>query len=311
MRCVTSHCNIFDIDRKNGERMLELPANLLHEHYNGFLHELRKKRPETRNTYDRALREFLRWSISDRQFFFGIDDVGRYKDYLTNCKQLSQASVSTYLTALRRFCQYLIDINVLNNNPAKYVSGYHRPVAHSRSPLKHSEIEKLLSTIKRNNTRDLRDFIMIKIMLGCGLSEIELVQANIGDIQTLSGTTFIRVGCKKRRTKDISVPIPKDVREAINKYIGTHVEDKPDSPLFLSAGNRDRGKRMTARGIRKRINYYLTMAGIKNNKQRQITPHSLCHTAALLMVEAGASPLQIQERMRLGSLAAAMMYVNQ
>ena len=81
-------------------------------------------------------------------------------------------------------------------------------------------------------------------------------------------------------------------------------------PLFASAGNRTRGERMTTRGVRERVNHYLEVAGVKKGRLRQITPYSLRHTAAVLMAEAGATADEIRDRMRLGSVMTALLYMN-
>lgn len=148
-------------------------------------------------------------------------------------------------------------------------------------------------------------------MLGCGLSEIEMIRANVGDVHQKSRQTVIHVQGKGHDAKDQTVPVPADVKIAIERYLITREKPASDQPLFLSAGNKVHGKRMTTRGIRERVNYYLKRAGIKRNRARRVTPYSLRHTAALMMVNAGATPEEIQQRMRLGTIATAMIYINQ
>lgn len=275
-----------------------------------FILSLEDKRPETRGTYLRALRQFLRWCQADRSFRFKVEDVERYKKYLRK-KRLSDVSVATYLTAVRRLCEYLVTKGVLPDNPAKHIEGGKRPTKHSRVPLGHADVEKLLSSIDVSAPRGTRDFAMVKTMLGCGLSEIEMVRANIGDLRRKNGQHVIYVQGKGHDTKDEVVVVPNDVKEAIDRYLSQRDSVSPDQPLFLSAGNKIRGKRMTTRGIRERVNYYLKRTGIKSNHTRRITPYSLRHTAALMMIDAGATAEEVQKRMRLGSMATAMIYVRQ
>lgn len=275
-----------------------------------FILSLKDKRPETRGTYLRALRQFLRWCHADKSFRFKVEDVERYKKHLRK-KRLSYISVATYLTAVRRLCEFLVTKGVLRENPAKHIEGGKRPTKHSRVPLGYADVEKLLSSIDASAPRGTRDYAMVKTMLGCGLSEIELVRANIGDLRKKNGQQVIYVQGKGHDAKDEVVVVPNDVKEAIDRYLAQRDSVSPDQPLFLSAGNKIRGKRMTTRGIRERVNYYLKRTGIKTNRSRRITPYSLRHTAALMMVDAGATPEEVQKKMRLGSIATAMMYVKQ
>src|ERR1043165_7302066 len=111
---------------------VQMTLKELVEHYEGFLKECERKSPETRGTYQRALRDFIKWFPVDKRFQFRVRDVERYKRYLIEPKGLQNVSVATYMTALRRFCQYRIDIKLLGSNPAKRVVGGRRPTRHSR-----------------------------------------------------------------------------------------------------------------------------------------------------------------------------------
>ncbi len=293
------------------EHPIYISLRELREPIDDFLQRSNTKSVETRGTYQRALRQFLKWCEIDRGFRFRVKDVERFKQYLSRQKQLSDVSVSTYLTALRRFCQHLVDEAFLKDNPAKHVGGNKRPMTHSRSPLRYTDVEKFLASVDKSSLLGARDYAMIKAMLGCGLSEIELIRANVGDIHHAQGKTLLSVQGKGRDSKDQTAVIPPHINTAIEGYLATREHADPRQPLFLSAGNKIRGKRMTTRGIRERVNYYLRRAGIKRKRIRRITPFSLRHTAALMMVDAGASAEDLRQRLRLGSIATAMIYLNQ
>jgi site-specific recombinase XerD len=68
---------------------------------------------------------------------------------------------------------------------------------------------------------------------------------------------------------------------------------------------------MTTRGIRERVNYYLGVSGVKQGKARRITAFSLRHTAALILVEQGATAEELMKRLRLGSRMTAEVYLKQ
>jgi len=274
-----------------------------------FVSGLVEKLPETRGTYERSLRQFLSWCRTRRGFTFSHRGVERYKSYLTREKRLSDVSVSTYLTALRRFCQHLVDRGAIGENPARFVVGNKRPMTHSRLPLNRIEVERLLRSIDPTTPRGVRDYAMVRTMLGCGLSEIEMIRANVGDMKKRNGQHILFVQGKGRSAKDQEVQIPREVATAIERYISTRASVLDADPLFLSAGNKVRGKRMTTRGIRERVNHYFRISGIKR-KNGHVTPFSLRHTAAMLLVQKGATPEEIRQKMRLGSVATAMIYVK-
>ena len=279
-------------------------------YYEGFLKELRKSKPETRGTYERSLREFIRWYPVDQKFQFRVKDVERYKLYLTKKVRLAPVSVSTYLTALRRLCDYLVGLNVLGANPAKEVKGNKRPQQHSREAISAQDVLAIFQSIEKNDERGFRDFAIIKAMVGCGLSEIELIRANIGDLKMISETMVFNVQGKGKTTKETTVILPNDVKEAFQGYLAFRKEADEVEPLIMSAGNRTRGKRMTTRGIRQRVNMYLEKAGVKNGKARRITAFSLRHTAATIMAQNGATVEELQSRFRIGTAGTAMLYIK-
>lgn len=273
-----------------------------------FVRSLAHKRSETKATYDRALREFLRWIGPDGVCRFSREEVEKYKSHLIRTK--SPVSVSTYLTSLRLFCGFLVEQDVLEENPATHVGGNRRPDRHSRESLSVQDVSRLLDVIPTTGELGLRDTAIVHLMLSCALSEIEIVRANIGDLYTENNTARLKVQGKGRDSKDASVQLSDQAKKAVDNYLTLRNDARADEPLFRSAGRRTRGLRMTTRGIRSRVHGYLEQAGVKQGRQRTITPYSLRHTAAVLMADAGATPDEIRQRMRLGSLATARLYVN-
>ena len=279
-------------------------------YHEGFLRELRKSKPETRGTYERSLREFIRWFPEDKKFQFRVKDVERYKEYLTKKRKLSPVTVSTYLTALRRLCDHLVARDLLSANPAKEVKGNKRPSRHSRETLSQQDIQAVFQMIEKVDERGFRDFAIIKAMVGCGLSEIELIRANLGDLKTVSASMVFFVQGKGKTTKETAVILPNDVKEALQGYLAFRKDADDDEPLIMSAGNRTRGKRMTTRGIRERVNLYLEKAGLKKGKARRVTAFSLRHSAATIMVQNGATTEELQSKFRIGTAGTAMIYIK-
>ncbi len=289
---------------------LKLSVSEVERRIQDFLKQyLRTRSPETVGTYRRALNEFERWFAQQRgRFRFTDKGVEEYKEYLMQSRGLHQVSVSTYLTALRRFCQYLVDIGLLEENPAQSVKGNRRPSSHSRSVLTQTEIEQLLEHLPLVSQIDKRDHAIVYVMLYAGLSEVEIVRADLKDLeQTLMGW-YLRVQGKGRTVKDQQVPVDPPVMEKIRVYLDTRRRIRPEDPLFVSHGRRSEGQRLNTRSVRSRINMHLKEAGIK---RRGISPHSLTHTAALIWLNDGMSLQEVKQRMRHGTLDTTMIYYKQ
>lgn len=286
---------------------LKLTFGELEKRLQDFLREyLRNKSKETVGTYRRALNEFERWFVQQKgRFRFDRPGIQEYKKYLMQTRELSQVSVSTYLTALRRFCQYLVDIGLLGENPAVGVKGNRRPSTHSRSVLTQTEVDQLLGALDLATQIGKRDQAIIYLMLYAGLSEIELIRANLRDLeQTLMGW-YLRVQGKGHTVKDQQVPVDPPVMEKIRIYLDTRGRIRPEEPLFVSHGHRSEGQRLNTRSVRSRINHHLQAAGVK---RRGVTPHSLTHTAALIWLNDGMGVEEVKQRMRHGTLDTTMIY---
>lgn len=266
---------------------------------------------ETRGTYQRALREFLRWMKVTLPSFSGTEEVLKYRKYLERKKKLSPASVATYLTALRRLCEFLVKRKVLAANPVQGVSCSQATRAHTRDLLSLEETQLLLAAIDAVDERGKRDLALFRLMLGCGLTPIELVRADIGDL-TLNGRhSTLAVQRKGRRKKDTIIDLPTEVRNAIKEYLAFRTRARRQEPLFESSGNRTRGDRMTPRGLRSRISFYMAKAGFSSTDQRTLSPASLRHTAVALSVQRGATIEEVRTKFHIGTDTTAKLYIEQ
>ncbi len=278
----------------------------MEEFINSFIRAL-DRRETTKETYLKALRGFAKWLRGSNPLGLSSHDIQLYKDFLVS-KNLSPTSLSTYLTAVRRFYDYLISVDIVTENPAKKIRGSGRPQRHLRDPLSRDEVKNLLGAIDPSSSIGLRDWAMINLMVGCGLSEIEILRANSGDIKVKGGKQVIFVQGKSKDKKDEYVILPTPSEQALEKYLETREKTKEDEPLFWGVGNRGKGERITTRAIRERVNYYLKLAGLK---RKGITPYSLRHTAAILAIKSGATVSEVKQMLRHKTIESTLVYFEE
>ncbi|HCV43758.1 MAG TPA: integrase [Bacteroidetes bacterium] len=286
----------------------QFSADELRDHIKKFLDSSYGGRTQTQATYAGALREFVRWYEQDRKFLFITADVFRYRDYLIEQKNLSQASVSTYLSGLRGFFEFLRGQGLLTHNPARHVRGSVGRSSPECEVLTESEVDRLIAAVDLNDRRGTRDLVILRLMVQYGVSESELVRANVKDYVVIAGGGVLRLQSRGRESR---VVLRDDMITLLNDYLALRSNVLPSQPLFLSDGNRTRGMRMSVRGIRERINQYLELAGIRDGGTRDISPHVLRNTAGRQMARSGASVDEIRYRMRIRSLARAVKYMDQ
>ena len=278
----------------------------MEELINKFIQEL-PRRETTKETYLKALREFAKWLKGGSPEQLTTNDIIQYKYFLLS-KNLSPTSLSTYLTSVRRLYDYLFSKGLVTENPAKRVKGSSRPQRHLRGPLTIDEVKTLLNIVDSSSPVGLRDNAMINLMVRCGLSEIEIVRANIGDIKVKGGKQVIFVQGKSMDKKDEYVKLTPETQEVIERYLEYRGATREDEPLIWGVGNRAKGERVTTRAIRERVNYYLKFAGIK---RKGITPYSLRHTAALLAIEGGAAISEVKKMLRHKTVDSTLVYFQE
>jgi integrase/recombinase XerC/integrase/recombinase XerD len=289
---------------------LRLSHSRLAEEIEQFRSEYLKDRgAETKGTYQRALRTFQAYYLNAKDWFqFQPADIEQYKRYLMEEKKLSQVSVSTYLTSLRRLLDYFVAQGLLDENPAKFVKGNTRPMRHTVGVLSESEVKKLLALIPIEKLQDHRDYLIIRLMLDAAIREHELVKANVEDLKKFSAHYVLFVQAKGKKTKEDTVDIPLDLGREIESYLERRDALSPSSPLFVSNSRRVSGSRMSTRAVHYRVQHWLDAAGIRRDN---ISPHSLRHTAAKLWLERdGLSVEEVKRKMRHGLISTTKIYTD-
>lgn len=265
------------------------------------------RRPTTKETYRKALMEFAKWLGDTSPIGLTHNDIERYKEYITS-KDLSTSSISAYLTAVRRLYDYLEESGEIASNPAKKVKGGARPKRHSTKSISNEEVQKLFDSIDNSSPLGIRDCAILNLMVRCGLSEIEIVRANVGDIKTKAAQKVIYVQGKNKDKKDEYVVLPHEVIIRLEDYLAQRGSSDDSDPLFWGVGNRAIRDRISTRAIRSRISYYFESLGLKG---KGITPYSLRHTAAMLAIQSGATVSEVMQMLRVKTVSTALVYFEE
>lgn len=256
---------------------------------------------DTLNTYRRQVQQFVDWC--DRQKIHPAevtkDDIKHYRRWMIEKKKFKPATVALKLSVVKRFYQAAVEKGLIPINPAVGV----KPPREKRDPaerityLEKTEVETLLEAIPNDGTlKAVRDKALLAIMALEGPRTVELHRANISDVVKQGGNLGIRVEGKRNIR---IVPLTSDIANILMNYLDAREENgetlKPSSPLFIAVGNRAGGKRISRRGIRLIVDYYLKQTALKQTPGRTISAHSLRHTAGTLALRSGAELRQVQD----------------
>lgn len=162
--------------------------------------------------------------------------------------------------------------------------------------------------IDRATEQGKRLYAMYILAVNCGLRTIEISRANICDLETKDGITYLYVQGKGHTEADTKKTLAPAVKEAIFDYLNSRTDAKTNnSPLFVSTGNRSKGKRIAATTISTMLKQALRNAGYDSDK---ITAHSLRHTAGTNVQEITGNIYLTQQYMRHLSPATTEIYLH-
>jgi len=211
---------------------------------------------------------------------------------------LKASSLSTRLSSLRSFFDFLVLRNILTANPAKGVSAPRK----SRPLPKNIDVDEMgqLLEVKEDDPLSIRDRAMMELMYGAGLRLAELVGIDVRDIQLRQGELrVIGKGDKERK-----VPFSGQAKEWLGHWLQVRNQlAKPEETgLFVSK----LGVRISHRNVQKRMAEW----GMKQGVNSHISPHKLRHSFATHMLESSGNLRAVQELLGHENISTTQIYTH-
>lgn len=146
------------------------------------------------------------------------------------------------------------------------------------------------------------------LAVNAGLRTVEISRANIKDLETKNGQTWLYIWGKGHAEPDQRKPLADEVAAAIKDYLQTRTDKKTGtSPLFVSTGNRSGGRRIAPTTISTMLKQAMREAGFDSER---ITAHSLRHTAGTAVQEITGDLYATQKYMRHSNPATTEIYLH-
>ena len=238
----------------------------------------------------------------------GSDDAGLEVDsliirrYIASLqKDHARSSVGRKLAAIRSFYRFLVREGVLEANP---LEGMATPKIEKRLPKFFSvdDVFRLMDSPKSDKILVMRDRAILELLYSSGLRVSELTSLSLPDIDFAGG--MVKVLGKGR--KERLLPVGSKALSALNSYLEQRVEqkkvEKDEEAIFLNA----RGSRLTSRSVGRIVEKYLRRAGIPGKG----SPHTMRHSFATHLLDAGADLRGIQELLGHASLSTTQKYTH-
>jgi integrase/recombinase XerC/integrase/recombinase XerD len=263
-------------------------------------------RSSSKHTYGRQLKEFFAWCDRHNISTYDRELILRYKEYLKEERGLAAFTLSGYLTAVRRYFEWL-ETKQVHVNVARGIKGPARKRGFKKDSLTVEQSKDILSSIKRTTLTGKRDFAMINLMIRTGLRTIEVARALREDMSSQGGETVLFIHGKGRDAKDELVLLTPPTLEPILAYLKARGSIKNEDPLFASHSTKNFGEGLTTRSVSRIVKTRLK--GIDLDDAR-LTAHSLRHTAITLSLLGGATAQEARVMARHADINTTLIYAH-
>ncbi|HEX9160651.1 MAG TPA: tyrosine recombinase XerC [Thermoanaerobaculia bacterium] len=212
-------------------------------------------------------------------------------------RRLSRSSIARHLSALRSFFRHLMREGGVDANPAREVATPKRE-KHLPSVMQPTDVALLLEQPDVETPLGLRDRAFLELMYASGLRIGELVGIDLDDVELRARLVKVRGKGAKERI----VPFGSKAEEAIRAYLPLRSAASDETAVFVNY----RGRRITTRSVRRLFDRYVRGAALRAG----ISPHTLRHSFATHLLNAGADLRGIQELLGHASLSTTQKYTH-
>jgi integrase/recombinase XerC len=281
-----------------------------------YLDHLAKERdvsPNTVRAYERDLSEFVeflgKYYGGSAWSWQGIDRIAM-RAFLGQLSKrgLSKRSMARTLSAIRSFYKYLHRNEIVEANPARAV-GAPRLEKYLPAYLDRAQIALLFQMAEvrawEGNFVDVRNLAILELFYSTGMRLSELQGLSRGELDLVSQQVKVRGKGRKERI----IPIGDHAMLAIRNY-----ESKRDELLRTMGPKADRnavflartGKRIGVRAVQKVVTNFLK----EIDEDAGLSVHSLRHTFATHLLDAGADLRAVQELLGHASISTTQIYTH-
>ncbi len=214
----------------------------------------------------------------------------------------SRATIARRIASLRSLYRYLQRQQKVDRDPTDGLKG---PKLDQNLPhfLSQEDIDKLLNAPQGETLMCLRDRAILETLYSAGLRVSELVALNQEYLDLNDGTAVVRGKGKKERIALLGPQALKAVEAYLHeRKLQKSLKVKENPAIFLNKN----GTRLTTRSVGRLLEKYIKLAGM----DARTTPHTLRHTFATHLLDAGADIRGVQELLGHSSLGTTQIYTH-
>ena len=255
----------------------------------------------TVKTYLEALKEYEQFLNTNYYSFASInaDQANQYKAFLIRKNYESKTS-SLYLSAVRSFYRYLVEIKKISTNPFASIKN---PKVIKKLPnfLNKSDSEILFKEEKTQSDLEFRNEFIVEFLYATGLRVSEACNIKLSDI-SLSEKKIKVMGKGSKERIIFYKACNEDLFNTYLNKVRPHLLNGKESDYLLVS----KTGRLTSRSVEKIVENYTHKKNIKS----KVTPHTLRHTFATDLLNNGADIRSVGELLGHESLSTTQIYTH-
>lgn len=214
----------------------------------------------------------------------------------------AKSSIARRLASLRSFFRYMQRQGWIDHNPAEPLRNP-RPQRKLPHFLSREDIGRLLEAPPQGERQGTRDRAILETIYSAGLRVSELVSINEGDVYWKDELVRIRGKGKKERL----APLGRFALQALRRWLKVReladdIRAGNDAPVFTNRF----GRRITTRSVARMLEKYIRSTGLDS----RTSPHTLRHSFATHLLDAGADIRSVQELLGHKSLVTTQIYTH-
>jgi integrase/recombinase XerC len=213
----------------------------------------------------------------------------------------ARTTIARRLAAVRSWCRFLCRQGVLESNPALGLRG---PRQEKKLPrfISREDMVRLLETPGADDPLGLRDRALLETLYSAGLRVSELTGLNLDDVDLEAGLATVRGKGRRERLALLGPPATQAIRTWLDARGAMGPRAAAQPALFLNKN----GSRLSTRSVARLLEKYLLLAGL----DPAASPHTLRHSFATHLLDAGADIRSVQELLGHKSLGTTQIYTH-
>ena len=258
------------------------------------------KSPRTVRSYENDLKQYLSYLKEKHILDSQKVTLQVVQDFLSQQSTIkSSNSVVHMATSIRNFHED-IEFSTGEENPVSLIQ-VRKNETYLLSFLSVEEVKQLLNSFTRDDPKQELNRTILELIYACGLRISELCSLTVAQVQLETGILRILGKGNKERIVPIPNQVVKDLDHYLNLIRPIWNQHKTNTFFINHLGNR-----ITARSIQ----LLLKQKAMECGFQKDITPHSLRHTYATHLLQAGADLRIIQELLGHSNIKTTEIYTH-